>query len=72
MLCQMCEKNEVINETEGYPEMCESCIKEWQEDAKKFRELRKVGHTRHCACRILWGDGECECKNEEGGIKSET
>ena len=19
------------------------------------------GHTRHCACRIVWGDGECTC-----------
>jgi hypothetical protein len=19
------------------------------------------GHTRHCAARMKWGDGECEC-----------
>lgn len=20
-----------------------------------------LGHTEHCACRIAFGDGECEC-----------
>lgn len=20
-----------------------------------------LGHTEHCAARIAWGDGECEC-----------
>jgi len=19
------------------------------------------GHTHHCACRMVWGGGECEC-----------
>jgi hypothetical protein len=24
--------------------------------------LEKSGHTNHCAARMVWGDGECECK----------
>jgi len=38
---------------------------EWEvEEANNFREierLRREGHPRHCACRQVWGDGECEC-----------
>lgn len=29
-------------------------------------KLIKQGHTHHCACRIHWGDGECECSK---GVK---
>ena len=31
------------------------------EDQKLIKTLVKCGHTYHCACRITWGDGECEC-----------
>jgi murein endopeptidase len=67
----MCEK-EIDEETEGYPELCVSCVADWRNDAEAYRKIRSLGHTRHCACRIVWGDGECECKNEEGGIKDAT
>ena len=23
--------------------------------------LEAKGHSHHCACRLVWGDGECEC-----------
>ena len=26
---------------------------------------QKQGHTFHCACRILTGDGECECGKKD-------
>jgi len=26
-----------------------------------IRELENKGHTYHCACRMTFGDGECEC-----------
>lgn len=28
-------------------------------------ELTKQGHTFHCACRIVTGDGECECNKTD-------
>lgn len=31
------------------------------EDRIKIKKLIKQGHTRHCAYRIVWGDGECTC-----------
>lgn len=31
------------------------------EDYRKIEDLRGLGHTTHCAQRILWGDGACEC-----------
>ena len=34
---------------------------EHQEELKEIDKLRDQGHTHHCACRIVWGDGECEC-----------
>lgn len=39
--------------------------KEWeieeQENLKEIDRLKSEGHSYHCACRIIWGDGECEC-----------
>jgi len=29
-------------------------------------EKIKEGHTRHCACRIVHGDGKCECGMSDG------
>ena len=28
---------------------------------KKAKKLQRDGHTLHCACRIVWGDGICTC-----------
>lgn len=36
-----------------------------QNDLDKIHELMKDGHSYHCSCKMIWGDGECEC-----GIKS--
>ena len=36
-------------------------------DKKEIECLEKVGHTYHCACRQVWGDGECECHLYEKG-----
>lgn len=27
-----------------------------------IQALEECGHTSHCACRQVWGDGECECR----------
>lgn len=61
MLCKMCEEKEVVKETDGYPGMCESCVKEKEE----IIEFVRLGHTHHCACRQVWGDRECECGKKE-------
>jgi len=38
---------------------------EWEieeaENLKKIDEIVASGHSSHCACRQVWGDGECEC-----------
>jgi len=34
---------------------------EWDSDLKKIDDIISQGHSRHCACRQVWGDGECEC-----------
>ena len=57
MICLMCGVKEVVKETNGYPGICESCVKEKEE----ITEAVRSGHTYHCACRMVWGDGECEC-----------
>lgn len=33
----------------------------YRKDLREVKRLQKQGHTHHCACRIVWGDGECEC-----------
>lgn len=44
---------------------------EWKveeaDNLKKIKELQKNGHPHHCACRQVWGDGECECDMYEQG-----
>lgn len=35
------------------------------EDYEEIRKLKKKGHSEHCACRQVWGDGECECHLHE-------
>lgn len=34
---------------------------QFEEDKKKVKEIQEKGHEYHCACRQIWGDGECEC-----------
>ena len=31
-------------------------------DLEKIKEIQAQGHSHHCACRQVWGDGECECE----------
>lgn len=62
--CKMCGEKEGTIEIPGWSEQvlfCESCAKEWNDDQKRIDELQKQGHSHHCACRQVWGDGECEC-----------
>ena len=35
--------------------------KEHQESMVAIKKHESEGHTHHCACRLVWGDGECEC-----------
>ena len=36
-------------------------------ELREIKLLERVGHHPHCACRIVWGDGECECKMIKNG-----
>jgi hypothetical protein len=40
------------------------CVKDRLDcpEFKPVKELVLKGHTRHCAIRQIFGDGECECK----------
>lgn len=33
-------------------------------DTKRIKEICEQGHQYHCACRQVWGDGECECNGD--------
>jgi hypothetical protein len=41
---------------------------EYKDDIDKIQKLRGEGHTHHCSCRLVWGDGCCTCRKglEEG------
>jgi hypothetical protein len=41
--------------------LCQECDQDRQEEMKQINKLQKQGHSHHCACRQVWGDGECEC-----------
>ena len=55
--CLQCGKKETLSADD----LCFSCAKQNREDQTSLKLLQEAGHTRHCACRIVWGDGECEC-----------
>lgn len=47
--------------------LCLECIllehSDNQKDCAEIVRLEKEdGHTSHCSARIVWGDGQCECK----------
>lgn len=57
------------NKTFRKNRLCDDCNsaawKQWEIDEadnlKTIDRLISEGHSRHCACRQVWGDGECEC-----------
>lgn len=59
MICKQCEENKILSSDD----LCFFCVKQNREDSESLKALQEAGHTRHCACRIVWGDGECECGN---------
>ena len=52
--------------------ICSECIEDNKKDHDKIQKLIDKGHTLHCAERIVWGDGNCECvfieRDKEGKI----
>ena len=59
--CSMCEnyiKPGIPNE-DG--QLCFPCQSREILCRAERRRLTDQGHTFHCACRQIWGDGECEC-----------
>lgn len=58
-ICKQCG----INPTSG--DLCMACVTQNINDEGKMRFLIYQGHTRHCAERQVWGDGECSCELEK-------
>jgi hypothetical protein len=42
-----------------------------EEDAQAIAALEAQGHPHHCACRQVWGDGECECPQDQASTEAE-
>ena len=47
---------------------CLQCVLDAHADNEKtLREIalhEHEGHTAHCAARMMWGDGQCECEKK--------
>jgi len=67
MRCNQCGNKIAIDCPKTEDGLCNSCHNENVINTKKIYELMKAGHPRHCACRQVWGDGECECDLYEKG-----
>lgn len=63
MKCQMCG----AEMADSKDDLCPACQQESEWDNAEIDRLKEEGHTHHCACRQIWGDGECECECECGG-----
>jgi hypothetical protein len=57
MLCKQCGIKDAVT----WKDLCLDCFRWQTEDIRQVYLLHAQGHTRHCACRQVWGDGECEC-----------
>lgn len=61
MICKWCG----LDEAEQGNDFCPECDHQQRLDNKFIDQLISEGHTRHCACRQVWGDGECSCALEK-------
>ena len=71
MICKECKNEYEKWLPEGAYEnnLCLPCNeakwKEWEveeaDNLARIEQLKEEGHGEHCACRQVWGDGECEC-----------
>lgn len=70
MICKVCGQEYEKWITVGPEnEMCQDCNdnaweawdKDHADDFKMIDEIEAAGHSRHCAQRQVWGDGQCEC-----------
>lgn len=41
-------------------------------DQVQIDQLRAAGHSEHCAKRLVWGDGSCECPGNGTGSPHHT
>lgn len=51
--------------TKIFTDRVSKVLKELEDDEIEIKRLERGGHSYHCACRIVWGDGQCECKRGE-------
>lgn len=69
-ICERCknvpDKLYFRGPTDGGEYCCFDCITAENDEnvatAVKIDELEREGHTGHCAARMTFGDGECECE----------
>lgn len=43
--------------------LCKNCLTSMNSPRARMEKLMFEGHNYHCANRIVWGDGWCECGN---------
>ena len=48
--------------------MNEEIDEDFREENKAVDAFVADGHTKHCACRLVWGDGECECRRQQNWL----
>lgn len=65
MECQMCGAEMADSKND----MCPACQQEWEWDKEEIDRIQNEGHTYRCACRQVWGDGECECGERITALK---
>jgi len=61
MNCMVCGNSGAVN----VAGMCEDCTAAFWRKCREADKLVELGHSRHCAMRIVFGKEECSCKGEE-------
>lgn len=41
-------------------------------EIEAIKKFKAEGHTHKCACRMLWGDGVCECGKDKRHVVGEN
>ena len=70
--CEECKEPELQlffqGQTDAGRYLCLACIlAEHANNQQAYAEIVRLegeGHTNHCGCRQVWGDGQCECQKQ--------
>lgn len=64
MPCKICNQDHPLDSDN----LCQECADRMGHYDNKIFDLEAAGHTKDCARRMVYGDGQCQCGGGSGHI----